>query len=442
VLTVLAFVLSFQEAPQDPLLPQAPPAAEVKNPLDAFQGNLRVWYRYRRTPSDSDSDLYEVLSVTYGKETDLVSGALSVRFAEDTDGNRNVRGFYPFSSLDDSYKSAATQRLYTAYVDLRPEEGRLLIRGGRQILDEFPEAVPMDGGLVRYQIVPQISVSAFGGIPDNPFESSPQGDAMYGASVEWRPDTGVRARYRVEYLHIRDDNTFGLHRDDLVGFSFEEGSGPFSFFARYTLLEGESRDLVARVTATVPDAEFQAQFLGTYVFHQIEALSYPLDPYSSFLMNLEPYVDLTARASKGFGPYFSIDGSFTARELVRSGVETTYNHEFKRAEVAPVFRNWPLAGLSLRIAGDYWNSDSENFWTWGADLTLPLHRSITLLAGTSYSLYSVDQFTGEEHDRVRLYTVALKWQVTRESCIEVRVTREENSVDTFHIIEMGFRHAF
>src|SRR5581483_11893085 len=303
-------------------------------------------------------------------------------------------------------------------------------------LDEFPEAVPMDGGLVRYQIVPQVSVSAFGGIPDNPFESSPQGDAMYGASAEWRPDTGVRARYRVEYLHIRDENTFGLHRDDLVGFSVEEGSGPFSFFARYTLLEGESRDLVARVTATVPDAELQAQFLATYVFHEIQVLSYPLDPYSSFLMNLEPYVDLTARASKGFGTYFSIDGSFTARELVRNGVETTYNHEFKRAEVAPVFRNWPLAGLSLRIAGDYWNSDSENFWTWGADLTIPLHRSITLMAGSSYSLYSVDQFTGEEHDRVRLYTVALKWQVTRESCLEARVTREENSIDTFHIIEM------
>ena len=73
---------------------------------------------------------------------------------------------------------------------------------------------------------------------------------------------------------------------------------------------------------------------------------------------------------------------------------------------------------------------------------IPLHRVITLTVGSSYSLYSVDQFTGEEHDRVRLYTVALKWQVTRVSCIEARITREENPIDTFHIIEMGFRHAF
>jgi hypothetical protein len=438
----LVFLLTFQENPQDQPA-QPPPAAEARNPLEAIHGNLRVWYRYRRTASDSDSDFYEVLSLTVGNpDKDLVSGALSARFAEDTDGNRNVQGFYPFTSLDDSYKSAATQRLYTAYVDLRPDEGRLLIRGGRQILDEFPEAVPMDGGLVRYQIVPQVSVSGFGGIPDNPFESSPQGDWMYGASGEWRPDASGRARYRVEYLHIHDDNTFGLHKDDLVGFSIEEGSGPFSFFARYTLLEGESRDLVARVTASIPDADFQAQFLGTYVFHQIQALSYPLDPYASFLMDLEPYVDLTVRASKGFGNYFSIDGSFTARELVGSGVETTYNHEFKRAEVAPVLRNWPLPGLTLRISGDYWNSDAENFWTWGGDLSLPLHRVLTLTFGTSYSLYSVDQFTGEEHDRVRLYTLALKWQVTRVSCIEARITREENPIDTFHIVEMGFRHAF
>jgi hypothetical protein len=442
VLKVLALFLSLQERPQDLPPAQAPPPAEARNPLEDVRGNLRVWYRYRRTPSDSDSDFYELLTVTYGNpEKDLVSGALTVRFAEDTDGNQNVQGFYPFTSLEDSYKNPATQ-LYTAYLDLRPDEGRWLIRGGRQILDEFPEAVPMDGGLVRYRLVPQVTVSAFGGVPVNPYESSPQGDVMYGASAEWRPEAEGRARYRIEYMHIRDDNTFGLHRDDLVGFSIDEGYGPLNFFARYTILEGESRDLVGRVTASVPDADFQAQVLGTYVFHQIQALSYPLDPYASFLMDLEPYVDLTARAFKGFGTYFSIDGSFTARELVGSGVETTYNHSFKRAEIAPMLRNWPLEGFTLRVAGDYWNSDVENFWTWGIDLSIPLHRTITLSAGSSYSLYSVDQFTGEEHDRVRLYTVALKWQVNRQSCIEARVTREENSVDTFHIIEMGFRHAF
>lgn len=441
MVTVLALILWLQEPPSGAtILTEPQPAPSAPSPLDSVTGTLRVKYRYRATSNDSDSDLYEVISVAYGNpEHDLVSAALSARLAEDTDGNRNVQGYYPFSSLDDHYKSFATQRLYVAYLDVRPDENRLLIRAGRQILDEFPEAVPMDGALVRYRVVPQLSFSAFGGLPVNPFEASPQGDSMYGVSGEWMPDPAGRARYRVEYLHIRDDNTFGLHKDDLLGVSFDEGSGPFSIHARYTMLESESRDLVARVSAAVPDAEFQVQFQATYVFHQIQALSYPLDPYASFLMDLQPYLDLVFRASKSFGEMVAIDASFTSRQFVQDGTETTYNHEFKRVELAPSLRK---DGFMLRVSWDYWTSSADDFSTLGGDVSIPLHRDILLSAGTSYALYSIDAFTGEEHERARLYNIALKWQTTRSSCIEVRYTLEKNDIDTFRILEVGFRHAF
>jgi len=440
---IFAFMvfLCVQEPPAAGAPP--PPAADASSIVDQVKGTLRLKYRYRSTSDDSDSDLYEIISMAYGDpEKNVFSAALTARLAEDTDGNRNVRGFYPYTSIDDKYNSFATQRLYTAYLDYRPMEGKLLLRGGRQILDEFPEAVPMDGALVRLLAGDQFLLSVFGGIPVNQFEASPGGDAMYGLSAEWRPDPARRARYRVEYLHIRDDNTFGLHKDDLIGFSLEEGSGPFTVYARYTLLEGESRDLVGRLTASVPDADFQVHLLGTYVFHQIEALSYPLDPYASFLMDLQPYVDLTLRASKGFGSNFSIDAAFTARELVGDGVETTYNHEFRRVEIAPTLRDWPGPGVLLRLTWDYWNSTEDDFSTLGGDLSIPLHRDITFSFGSSYALYVIDAFTGEERERARLYTFGLKWQTTPSSCIDLRFTLERNDIDTFHILEMGFRHAF
>jgi hypothetical protein len=441
---VKVFLLLFcaQENPGAAVI-QDPPAKEASAPSTPVTGSIRVRYRYRATSTESDSDLYEVVNLLYGNpDRDVVSAGVSLRLAEDTDGNRNVQGYYVFTSLDDKYSSWATSRLYTAYLDYRPEEGRLLLRGGRQILDEFPEAVPMDGALARYRLSPQVTVSAFGGLPVNPYESSPQGDAMYGASADWTPDPNSRARYRVEYLHIRDDNTYGLHRDDLLGLSLEEGSGPFSVYARYTMLEWESRDLVGRVTAAIPDAQFLFQAQGTYVFHQIQALSYPIDPYASFLMELEPYVDLTLRASKGFGDAVSLDASFTSRQLVHDAVESTYNHDFKRVEVAPSLRNWPLDGLTMRVAADFWSSTGDDFWTLGGDVSLQLHRDITFSAGTSYALYTVDAFTGEEHDRVRLFTFSLKWQTDKASCIELRYTIEANDLSTFHILEGGFRHAF
>jgi hypothetical protein len=422
---------------------QEPPKRDSSAILDPVQGTLRVKYRYRATSAESDTDLYEFLTLSYGNpEKDPVTAALSARFAEDLDGNRSVQGYYPFSSLDDSYRSSAAQRLYTAYLDFRPVGRGASLRAGRQILEEFPEAIPMDGGSFRYQAGPHVSLGMFGGIPVNLFESSPQGDSMYGAMAEWIPDPALRGRYRVEYLHLRDANVFGLHKDDLLGVAFDEGEGPFTVHARYTMLEGDSRDLTARVTASEPEAEFQLDLQGTYVFHRIEAISYALDPYASFLMDLQPYLDLSVRASKSFGELFVIDASFTSRQLVRNGVETTYNHEFKRFELSPKLRNWPLENVWISFAADYWNSSGSDFWTAGGELSWTLHRDIVLSAGSSYALYSIDAFTGEEHDRVRTYSIALKWKVSKGSSIDARFTLEENAIGSFRILEVGFRHAF
>jgi hypothetical protein len=300
----------------------------------------------------------------------------------------------------------------------------------------------MDGGLARLEIGSRVVLSAFGGIPVNLFEPSPSGDAMYGASVEWSPDPERRGRYRMEYLHIRDDNVFGLHKDDLLAWSLDERWGPFAFHARYTLLEGESRDVVARLTGGVPDAEFLFQVQGTYVFREIDVLSYALDPYASFLMDLEPYFEISIRASKGFGEYVSIDAAFTARELVRDVPETTYNHEFKRVEISPMIRRWPLEGLSLRVSADWWNSSATDFWTISGDLAWDVHRVLTLSVGSSYALYSVDAFTGEERQRVRTTSFGVKWMVSKGSSIDVRFMLEDTAIGTFRVFEFGFRHAF
>ena len=438
---VLLWLFMSQEVPAPQV--EEPPKASSAPWLDPVHGTLTLRYRYRATSGESDTDLYEFLSLSYGDPAkDAITAALSARFAEDLDGNQSVRGYYPFTSIDDSYRSFATQRLYTAYLEARPADTGLSLRAGRQTLDEFPEAVLMDGGLVRYQMGSHVQFSMFGGVPVNLFESSPQGDSMYGASVEWLPDPTLPGRYRVEYLHIRDENLFGLHEDNLLGISMDEGEGPFRFHARYTMLEGQSRDLVARLTATVPDAEFLVDLEGTYVFHRIESLSYALDPFASFMMALEPYMDFVARASKGFGETFSVDASFTSRTLVGNGVETTYNHDFKRVEVTPRLRKWPVEEISIGFTADYWNSNPTHFWTLGGDLSWDLRPNIMLSIGSSYALYSIDSFTGEEHDRVRLYTTSLRWKVAKGSSFDIRFTLEENAISSFRIFEFGFRHAF
>lgn len=395
--------------------------------------------RHRTTGSESDADLYQYLTLTYGdSEKDAVAAALSARTAEDLDGNRSVRGYYPFGSLDDKYRSFATQRVVTAYLDLRSASGGLSLRAGRQFLEEFPEAVSMDGATFRVRPAETVSLTVFGGLPVNPFEASIGGDAMYGAGAEWMPD--AQGRYRLEYLHVRDENVFGLHQDDLLAVSMDEAAGEFRFHARYTMLEGESRDLVARLAGAVPDAGLRLQLQGAYVFHRIEVLSFALDPYASFLMELEPYVDLAARISKSFGEPVSIDASFTLRRLARGAAESTYNHEFKRVEITPQVR--PLDDLSLRVSADYWNSSGRDFWTIAGDLQWSLHRDIAVSFGSSYALYAVDAFSGEERERVRTFVVGAKWTVSKGSFIEARCSLERTTIGSFRVLEFGVRHVF
>lgn len=438
-MTWAVLFLSLQEVPLPPGGPPAP--TESGSILDPVQGTLRAKFRYRSSSSESDTDLYEYLTLAYGNpDRDALTAALSARFTEDLDGNRKVPGFYPFTSAEDKYRSFATQQLYTAYLDWKTASRAVSLRAGRQVLEEFPEAVSMDGALGRVRVASSVTFGAFGGLPVNLFEPSPSGDLMYGGSIEWVPDAARRARYRVEYLHVRDENVFGLHKDDLIGWTVDEFAGPLTIHARYTMLEGESRDLVGRVTGAVPDAEFLFQVQGTYVFHRIDVLSYALDPYASFLMELQPYLDVSVRASKGFGELLSVDAVFTSRQLVRNGVETTYNHEFKRVEISPMIR--PLQDLSVRASADYWNSSGDDFWTVTGDVSWIVHRDISVSAGSSYALYSVDGLTGEERHRVRTYSFSLKWQVARGSAIDARFMLEDTSIGTFRVLEVGFRHAF
>jgi hypothetical protein len=437
----LLLCLLLQDKPLPPAGPvPAPPPEASETILSPFHGSISMRYRYQRTSTESDSDLYEVLSFSYGNASkDPIIAVLTARLAEDLDGNRSVQGYYPFSSVEDSYHHSATEQLYTAYLEVPALLEGLSVRGGRQYLEDIPEGVLMDGGSVKIRSGTLLSLSLYGGLPANLYESASSGDAMYGAATEVSIDGTVRGRYRVEYLHIKDENVYGLHEDDLLGFSIDESSGAFGFYARYTMLEWESRDLVGRLTASLPEDGVQLQFQATYVFQRIEVHAYALDPYASFMMAMEPYIDLTARGSKSFGREFSLDAVFTARKLVQGATESTYNHEFLRFNVSP---RVTVQDVSVSVGADYWNSTVDDFWTLSGDIAWAIRKDLSLSAGSSYALYSIDAFTGEEHDRVRTYSVQLKWKFAAATTLDVRFILEQNDIDTFHIIDVGVRHAF
>jgi hypothetical protein len=421
--------------------PPPPPAQAAQASWDAWlHGSLSVRYRHRETHGAQDSDLYQLLQLRAGDpDVDALSASASVRFAEDLDRPSTTPGYHPFDSLDDTY-GTRTARLYTAYVDVHPEGWILRARGGRQILEELPEAVPMDGGLVRVDPAESVELAVFAGVPVNLFESSPEGDLMYGGWAGLRPWS--RGWIRAEYLHLEDENLFGIFDDDLLGASFEQGAGVFLFSGRHTWLEREGREAVARLSAAPAELGFVLDLRARYAYERQQALSFAIDPYATFLFDVEPHVDLSARASQAVGRHLVVDGSITERRFVRGGQEGTYNHEFTRWSVAPRVDGWPWERLSMAASVDFWESTRDDFWTAGGDVAVRLHQAVIASLGSSYALYAVDALTGEERERVRTIYLSLRWTLTSSTRLDVRFTREENELGQWRVLEMGIRHAF
>jgi hypothetical protein len=432
---ILAMLLAQEKS--DP----APPAEmPTPSPLDELHGSLDLRYRTRWTSDANDAYLFEFLTASYGNpEKDLVAMSLSARFNQDLVGLTNVQGFYPFQTIETTYRSRATQWLYTAYVDVsRPLPG-LYVRAGRQVLEDLPEAVPMDGGSVWFRTQELLTIGGFGGVPVNLFESSTQGDVMGGAWLELLP--WLHGKGRVEYLHIEDENVFGNFRNDLAAVSFEERAGPLLAYARYAALDGQSRDLQGRLTGSFPELGVIVNAQATYQFETVKALSYAIDPYATFMTSVEPYFDLTLRASWAWG-VFGVDGTFETRQLVRGASEATYNHSFTHGELAPHLDDWPIENVSVTLSEDFWDSEGLRYWTGGGDVAWRIRREITLSAGTSYALYAIDMLSGEERDRVRIFYGMLRWKLDSVSSIDVRFSYEENPVDRFRTVEVGVRRAF
>src|SRR5437867_10109051 len=98
VLEILVLLLLSQENPPPP--PQPPAKAESASLLDPLQGWVSMRYRFRTNGRENDTDLYEIVGLNWGNpDKDVVTASLIAKISEDLDGNRNVQGFYPFSSL-------------------------------------------------------------------------------------------------------------------------------------------------------------------------------------------------------------------------------------------------------------------------------------------------------------------------------------------------------
>ncbi|HVS09901.1 MAG TPA: hypothetical protein VMS76_08490 [Planctomycetota bacterium] len=411
-------------------------AAEEAEEGLRIDGYLASRYRGRWRGGDDDHDLDEVLWLEIGDPAkDRVSGRLMASVLADLDGHESASS--PLFSLADTYDSSLHARLFEAYADVKSSKLSAL-RLGRQMIWGTPELAWFDGVLVESPEWrrERIRLGAYGGVPVHLYESSPEGDAIAGLFVENRPWNG--ARVRLDWMHLEDERRTAEHEDDLFGLGLWQGIGRSARVeARYTNVEGSSRDVRASASWFDVDRALLVQLSHYRLLETQDALVLELDPFSETLQELFPYDQTRLLASKGFGESLDLQLGADLRRVSDEDDVGVFNHDFERYFVTGTLPKALPADLELALTLEAWESDPTDVRTWGADLSRRFGERLDLSLGSSYALYEYDALLGRERDDVRTTYLRGRWRRSERTSFEAAYEHQDDDLEDTHLVRLG-----
>ena len=447
--------------PEAPIIPAAPstptpPAGKSENAGFGeswaertfgvpVHGYLSTRYRYRSTDGARDQDLYESLNLTIGDpDRQRVTVHFLGRASADLDGRRDIRGFYVFDSLADTYRNPIHGQIYDAYIDVHRIPLLDTARIGRQIIDETPVTAWFDGGRFETRESDGVAVKSgvYGGVPVHPFETSREGDRMAGAFFQIKPWKGAKGR--VDWMYVTDDtHLFGRERNDLEGYSFWQGFGEtLRLHTRYTRLENLSRDILVDGTFLRPDWDFRLQASFYEQIVTLRDFAVEFDPFFASLFDLHPYYQTRVSASKGIGEHAIVDAGVDLRRMINLAERGPFNRDYDRYHLTPSVHDWPVPGLSVSVTGEIWNGVGSDIATAGADITYEWLRKFRASAGTTYTLYRYDYYLDQERDDVRTWYANFRYRVRDDLRLDLGYELERDSLGTFHVVKAGVTWSF
>jgi hypothetical protein len=433
-----------EKAPPPAPPPETVPVCMPNEPL-CVRGSVAARFRARTSGDGDDFDLYEYLTLRVRDDDHPGwSGSLHARLAEDLDGEGDDGSFFVFDSVDDTYDSAVTGRLYHAYANYRPCSGPVEeVRIGRQYVDAG-DGFLVDG--VRATSAPldarrQVRVHAFVGLPAHLYEGSVEGDFIVGAGVTGRPWRGADAR--VDWVHVEDENEFyGKPVNDVFTAELRQRfSSCFSVRGWYQQVDDDPRTLAGSFLAYLWRSDWTVRGSARSQLGREHALVFDVDPYFAVVQTLEPYWDAHLAASKGIGECFSAEAGVTLRRLWDEDDEGTFNREFERLHATLSTWRWPARSLSLAVTGEWWWSHDEAT-SIGFEAEWKPSRCLKVVLGTDYALYRTDLYTNSERLDSRGWYLRASYGTSERWKADLSVRIEDDDFDTYATIQGGVRFEF
>jgi hypothetical protein len=404
-----------------------------------LSGRLLSRYRGRWSDGASDHDLYQTVDLEARDPAERWKAAVLARGAFDVDG-RDGPGERTFDVRDT--RSRFVPELFHAYLDL--ERGPLqLLRFGRQPLYETPLTVVFDG--VRAELAPRggrrAGAGLFAGIGEHLYESSSDGDPVFGLHGALAPWSG--AELRADWMRLEDERLGVAHENDLFGLVLAQdvvaAERSTRLEARFSALERAGRDL--RLSASHVDAlgRWSLSASAYRLLQPQRSLAAPLDPFSDTLFDLFPYTQLGLSALRAFEHVELLAGA-DLRRVNEAGDEGEFNRDFERYYLTGTLPD--ALPVTLALTGEVWRAADDDFETWGALLSRELAGGFELALGSHYALYEYDLVAGEERDHVRSTAVDLRWKASASQRWSLRYEFENSDLPDFHRVELDYTWSF
>ena len=400
----------------------------------AIEGSLNTRYVGRTAGGDHDQDIYTLLGATIGDpEKDPYSGYILGRLSQDLDGDQGEEDS-PFFSLEDTYDHSLNGHLYEAYVDFH-DTGLDLLRAGRQTFYDTPAYVRFDGASLAARPGEDDSaeLGAYGGRTVHEYESSPEGDAVYGAWVSEALWTGGRGR--IDYMHLEDEQQLGDEQNDLWAAQIRQAvDRDLQLKSGYSWLEGAPREFDARATWLPYETGWLVQG-SYYALLQTEgSLAEELDPFFDTLQEYFPFSLSRLLVSKTFEEGYVIEGGADVRRVDDSEDEGEFNRDYERYHLTGTVEDFAIDDLTLALTGDYWTADGSDTNSFGMDLTQQMSEELRASIGSYYQLYKNDFLLDEEREDVRTYYVSVRWRPEQRLTWGLGFEHEDSDVDDINTL--------
>ena len=422
-------------------------AVEEQRPL--YRGSIAASAVVRKAGSDDDIDLYAYVEAEVGDPDGGLMGATrgerwSARFAgrlhADLDGDRGDL----FEGLDDTYDSAVVGRVYDAWADWSPEDGALeRVRFGRQSDWETPVYIVFDG--LRAETAPlgdaELTLGVYGGASTHQYESSNDGDWLYGLWADASPWKGGVVRF--DWLHAEDQRTIGSFEDDLLGLSVRQRfSREWRGSAAWTALGDTARDL--DLDATWTSADGRRSLRGTYyeLFETQGANPLEFDTFSETLFDWYPFRRASVLGWTRIGEDFRLEGGYDNREVDDESDEGRYNRDVDRFHLTGAWDDVIGDGTTIAVTGDQWLSDARDVRSLGATVSKELGEKSDVTIGTYYAAYEIDMLLGTEREDVRTYFASFGRDYSKTLALDTSYSFQDTDFEEFHTLKVTLRWQF